>query len=126
MGSSNRFARRFGSSAFMRVQVPNNLRYEFENSKYGVDDVVQYFSRPFILHHHVFRAFYAKDGHVFLYRTRERFTDGSVVMPPPGSLSDPVRQLSIDELITWHNNIENNKGQVSCTDLRDTLLTYIY
>ena len=111
MGSSNRFARRFGSSAFMRVQIPNDLRYSFDTTKYGADDVVHYFSRPFVLHHHVFRAFYAKDGHVFLFRTRERFTGDSIVIPPSES-SDSARQLSIEELIAWHNRLESNKGQV--------------
>ena len=85
IGSSNRFARRFGSSAFMRVQIPPELRYSFDTSRYGANDLVHYFSRPFVLHHHVFRAFYAKDEHVFLFRTRERFTGNFVAMPPASS-----------------------------------------
>ena len=124
MGSSNRFARRFGSSAFIRVQIPNDLKYSFDTTKYGADDVVHYFARPFIIHHHVFRAFYAKDGHVFLFRTRERFTGDTVVMPPgESSASAPARQLSIEELITWHNRLESNRGQVRSMKLRDKALT---
>ena len=67
IGSSNRFARRFGSSAFMRVQIPPELRYSFDTSRYSANDLVRYFSRPFVLHHHVFCMFYGKDEHVFLF-----------------------------------------------------------
>ncbi|KZT73517.1 hypothetical protein DAEQUDRAFT_721575 [Daedalea quercina L-15889] len=110
MGSSNRFARRFGSCSILRVRVPDDVKYTADGTKHGADDLIEYFLRPFIIHHHVFRAFYAKDGNVFLFRTKECYRDGTVMMPPEEP-SGSGTQFSLDELLSWHNKLENNQGQ---------------
>ncbi|KAH9838676.1 RNA dependent RNA polymerase-domain-containing protein [Rhodofomes roseus] len=109
MGSSNRFARRFGSHTFLRVRIPDDVRWEVDSSISGPDNLIAYFTQPFIIHHSVFRSFYAKDGHVFLFRTVERWDGSSITVPTvaPGSTAE----FTAEEFLSWHNNLNHNLGQ---------------
>ncbi|TFK55073.1 hypothetical protein OE88DRAFT_1732348 [Heliocybe sulcata] len=96
LGSSNRFARRFGSARFLSIKC---------HSKLSGRKLVEYFKNPFILHGRVFRAYFAKEMTAFLFQTDEIVTaDGRVVMPPGG-------MWSISRFIEWHNPLSQNQHQ---------------
>ncbi|KAJ8488013.1 hypothetical protein ONZ51_g3830 [Trametes cubensis] len=106
LGSSNRFARRFGSRRFIRVRVHKDL---LRNAK----ELREYFKQPFIIGGAVFRAFYAKEQNVFLFRTNERVVTRdkgvlSVCSPPTRNAR---KDFSLMDFLNWHNNLELNSEQ---------------
>lgn len=105
LGPSCRFARRFGSTAFLRVKIPMSVFNKPDNG------LVDFFSRPFILNGRVFRAFFAKDDNVFLFRTNEIFR-GSEICPH----SVCMRGLSLLDFLNWHNPLGFNRNQ-ACAPL---------
>ncbi|KAI0372068.1 hypothetical protein BV20DRAFT_1065820 [Pilatotrama ljubarskyi] len=109
LGSSNRFTRRFGSRRFIRVRVPKGLLWEAKG-----DELPEYFKRPFIVGNAVFRAFYAKEQNVFLFRTNEAVLrhggNYGVVPSAPGSKM-AREEYSLLDLIKWHNDLELNADQ---------------
>ncbi|KAI0827045.1 RNA dependent RNA polymerase-domain-containing protein [Trametes gibbosa] len=112
LGTSNRFTRRFGSRRFIRVRIPQ----DFLRNSNGDDELMAYFKRPFVIGSGVFRAFYAKESNVFLFRTNEEIMRDTmsgglkVVQPAPGS--DAARsEHSFMHLVEWHNSLELNSEQ---------------
>jgi hypothetical protein len=98
LGASCRFTRRFGSKSFLRIKIPARLRH----SNSGLPS---FFRKAFIIWGRVFRAFYAKDETVFMFRTTEIF-DESCIRPAQ------YNGMSLWELIQWHNPLEYNITQV--------------
>ncbi|KAJ7904600.1 RNA dependent RNA polymerase-domain-containing protein [Mycena olivaceomarginata] len=99
LGPSDRFARRWGSERFLTL----SLSREFLNRG---EKTIAFLQRPFILGDHVFRAFDAKDGNVFLVCTNE-MVEGRRIHPTrkvPGL-------LSLREFLAWHNALELNPKQ---------------
>ncbi|KAG2056931.1 hypothetical protein BDR06DRAFT_980975 [Suillus hirtellus] len=99
LGSSSRLMRQYGSKNFLRVKVPRNI---LNKPQHGL---VEFFSQHFLLCGLVYRAFYAKDGSVFLVATN--YPTGcsripSHAHPPPPSLED---------YLDWHNPIYYNTAQ---------------
>ncbi|KAH9852493.1 RNA dependent RNA polymerase-domain-containing protein [Lenzites betulinus] len=109
LGTSNRFARRFGSRRFIRVRIPQDFLMHSKSE----DELLNYFKRPFVVGSAVFRAFYAKESNVFLFRTNEEVVRDPkaenlrVVQPAPGSLAEH----SYMYLIEWHNSLKLNSEQ---------------
>ena len=97
IGSSCRFTRRFGSTCFLRVKIPEGILHR--------PRLVEYFLQPFLLNGQVFRSFFAKDDHVFLFRTNET-VKGLEINPVP-----PANGRSLLEFIKWHNPLEANMNQ---------------
>jgi RNA-dependent RNA polymerase len=99
LGPSCRFSRRFGSKNFLRIKIPSRILHSSHNG------LIHYFQKPFIVWGRVFRAFYAKDDTVFLFRTNEIF-DAPEIRPGhyPG--------FSLLQFIQWHNPLEFNHNQV--------------
>ncbi|KAG1749874.1 RNA dependent RNA polymerase-domain-containing protein [Suillus paluster] len=91
LGSSSRLN-------FLRVKVPRNI---LNKPQHGL---VEFFSQHFLLCGVVYRAFYAKDGNVFLVATNA--STGckmpSHAHPPPPSLED---------YLDWHNPLYYNTAQ---------------
>ncbi|KAF9465114.1 RNA dependent RNA polymerase-domain-containing protein [Collybia nuda] len=98
LGPSCRFARRFGSSNFLRIKIPAAILHHNDN------DLNLFFSKPFVLWGRIFRSFYAKDDTVFLFRTNEIMNAAQIV--PAG-----VAGLSLLQFIDWHNPLEPNSNQ---------------
>jgi RNA-dependent RNA polymerase len=111
IGSSCRFTRRFGSLCFLRVKIPEGILHR--------PKLVEYFLRPFVLNGQVFRSFFSKDDHVFLFKTNEMFK-GSEICPAPGA-----KGLSLLEFLNWHNRLDANVNQVGGSDclVRSAVLT---
>ncbi|KAI8969425.1 RNA dependent RNA polymerase-domain-containing protein [Trametes punicea] len=112
LGTSNRFARRFGSRRFVRVRLHKDVAWNANSS-----ELRDYFRRPFIIGGAVFRSFFAKEQNVFLFRTDEGYTqsaDGafSIITPPSNRDANGARgEYSLMELISWHNDMELNSEQ---------------
>ena len=97
---SNKIKRRFGSTSLLRCKVPDKLI-----NRKG-QQVIQFFERPIVIFCCVFRAFYAKDDSVFLFKTNEVFCNGHVKV-------DPTSQAwSLLTFLDWVNSLEWNQGQV--------------
>ncbi|RDX54626.1 hypothetical protein OH76DRAFT_1341007 [Lentinus brumalis] len=106
LGTSNRFMRRFGSRRFIRVRIQKDALMQKGNR------LADYFYRPFVISGAVFRAFFAKEQNVFLFRTNEvvQELDGIVqVVPPSGPPAHG--EISLFELIKWHNDLKFNNDQ---------------
>ncbi|KAF9068844.1 RNA dependent RNA polymerase-domain-containing protein [Rhodocollybia butyracea] len=104
LGPSNKIKRRFGSSSVLRVKINKDRFY----GKDGGEMLVQLFKRPFVIWHHVFRSFYAKDDTVFLFRTNEIYRDGSLYQ------SYNETGLSLYQFIQWLNPLQENLHQKLC------------
>nr|GAT59926.1 predicted protein [Mycena chlorophos] len=98
LGTSSRFARRFGSCRILTLGLDKKLMNA--NSKNGGTKLLNFLRRPFILGGCVFRAFDAKDGNVFFFATNEIVEGSNVnrIRTIPGLLSLP-------EFLNWHNPI---------------------
>ncbi|KAJ6485142.1 RNA dependent RNA polymerase-domain-containing protein [Mycena vitilis] len=99
LGPSDRFARRWGSERFLTLNLAKELLNKGEQ-------VLKFMHRPFVLGDHVFRAFDAKDGNVFLVCTNE-IVEGKRINPSrrvPGL-------LSLHDFLAWHNALELNPNQ---------------
>lgn len=94
----------FGSKNLLRIKVPPDI---LRNSKDSA--LVDFFRRPFILWASVFRAFFAKDDTVFLFRTNEVMDSEMCIKAsdrPCGT------GMSLLDFINWHNPFDNNLSQV--------------
>lgn len=109
LSSSSRFYRRFGSSRFIRVSIPDEIIYNSGPA------VIKYLQSPVIIWNRVFRAFYHKDQTVFLFQTDETYQGGMVVSPDNESPSGH----SFLDFLSWHNDLEVNYNQVQ-------LLNFVY
>lgn len=98
LGPSCRFTRRFGSKCFLRIKVPSRILHS------NTSGLTQYFRKPFVIWGRVFRAFYAKDDTIFLFRTNEIFSK-------PHILPDHFPGLSLLQFLEWHNSLEYNRNQ---------------
>lgn len=103
LGPSTRFTRRFGSSAFIKLNIHKDLL--------RCPNLITELLRPIIIIGRVFRAFYSKDKNVFLKKTNERYVDGEVLDPVnPEDLVDG--QGSLIDFLNWHNPLALNFAQV--------------
>ncbi len=107
LGSSNRFMRRFGSRRFIRIRIQKDALMQKGHK------LTEYFRRPFVIGGAVFRAFFAKEQNVFLFRTNEVVSGNGedVSVSPPGD-RDVSREWSLLQFIKWHNDLELNNDQV--------------
>ncbi|CDO75004.1 hypothetical protein BN946_scf184965.g6 [Trametes cinnabarina] len=109
LGTSNRLARRFGSRRIIRVRLQKDIAWNTQGN-----ELRDYFKRPFIIAGVVFRAFYAKEQNVFLFRTNEGFeqhADGTVLITQPSVSCRGQQEYSWLEFIGWHNRLEHNTDQ---------------
>jgi len=118
LGPSCRFARRFGSTALLRIKIPPSM-FKLEGG------LIKFFLKPFVINGQVFRSFFAKDENVFMFRTNEVF-NGSEIR----TRSKWASGLSLLEFLNWHNSLELNKHQ-ACSPFHSMgsftcLLTLIY
>jgi RNA-dependent RNA polymerase len=104
LGTSCRFTRRLGSQSILRISIPPDVFTKQDNQ------LVDFFSRPFILSGRVFRAFYAKGKHVFLLKTCEVFDGFKISVPKDAAHGDGLTLL---DFLNWHNPLESNKRQAS-------------
>lgn len=115
--SSTRFARRFGSDAFVRLRVDSRVLYQHGKT------VREYVKKPLLISGRVFRAFYAKEETIFFFRTNDVVDTSQVedagpairVREPQGPSTDPLA-LSLIDFLHWHNPVSLNDNQV-CTAL---------
>ncbi|EED84473.1 predicted protein [Postia placenta Mad-698-R] len=110
LGSSNLFARRFGSRKFIRVRMSKDI-YMGPDKKAREELLMQFFQRPFVINGFVYKAFYAKEQNVFLFQTNEFWDGNRICDPKPISLSPLHRELSFIEFINFHNDLTRNKDQ---------------
>ncbi|CAL1696986.1 unnamed protein product [Somion occarium] len=106
LSSSCRLYRRFGSSKFIRVSIPDGVVYS------GGDQVAQFFQQPFVIFGHVFCAFFSKDKAVFLFQTNEHYENGEISASSKGAIVDQSG-CSLLDFISWHNDIEVNHNQTA-------------
>ncbi|KAJ7507906.1 RNA dependent RNA polymerase-domain-containing protein [Mycena galericulata] len=99
LGPSDRFARRWGSGRFLTISLSKELLKKGEQ-------IIEFFHRPLILGDHVFRAFDAKDGNVFLVCTNEIVEARRIhaTRTAPGL-------LSLRNFLSWHNSLELDLNQ---------------
>ncbi|KAJ3926978.1 MAG: RNA dependent RNA polymerase-domain-containing protein [Lentinula lateritia] len=105
LGPSNKIQRRFGSACILRVKIPSKRFFTKQN------DLVLFFKRPVVIWNHVFRAFFAKDNTVFLFKTNEIFFDKQISLNSSPNADDG---LSLYEFIKWLNPLEHNSRQKLC------------
>jgi RNA-dependent RNA polymerase len=103
LGPSCRFGRRFGSPNILKIKLPKPILNKSDNG------LLEFFMRPFIIHNHVFRTFYAKDNNMFLFRTNEVMSDSGITAPGSSATGGP---MSLMEFLNWHNPLEFNSKQV--------------
>jgi RNA-dependent RNA polymerase len=109
LGTSCTVMRRFGSSMFIRVKVPDKVAHNADSSK-----LIEYFSHPFVLLGRVFRGYYAKES-VFLVQTNEILASSGITsMDWDPSKPGPMPFLAF---LDWFNPIELNQNQVLCLSL---------
>ncbi|KZT10358.1 uncharacterized protein LAESUDRAFT_693936 [Laetiporus sulphureus 93-53] len=113
LGSSNHFARRFGSRRFIRVRIPKDFHAK-AGKDMPEDALLNYFRRPVVIMGRVFRAFYAKEQNVFLFQTNELFNGKRILQSKPRSCKvKTCNNLSFLDFINFHNNMELNREQAS-------------
>ena len=121
LGPSYRFARRFGSTSFLKVKVSSRIINKPNNK------LVEFFSRPFILNGRVYRSFYAKDENVFMFKTNEIVHEDTLnselIRVSAGSADSPG--LSLLAFLNWHNSLEvnNKQARIHYQSLYDILNT---
>ncbi|KAK7019017.1 dimethylaniline monooxygenase [Favolaschia claudopus] len=98
--TSCRLCRQFGSSSILRLKVPLKILHHNQNLRTFV-------RRPFVILGNVFRAFYAKETTVFLFRTRENYSNGQIYDPPSGG-------LSLFDFLDQFNPLQLNTDQALC------------
>ncbi|KAG0708740.1 RNA dependent RNA polymerase-domain-containing protein [Suillus ampliporus] len=99
LGPSSRLMRQYGSKNFLRVKVPRNI---LNKPQHGL---VEFFSQHFLLCGVVYRAFYAKDGTVFLVATNA--STGCIRLPSHAHPPPP----SLEDYLDWHNPVYYNTAQ---------------
>lgn len=100
LGSSDQFARRFGSKHFFRLKLSKAV------SNGDGEELLRFLCRPLVLCGGVFRAFFAKENNVFFVKTNEHWDGRTLTKTTPGI-------LSFIEFLDWHNSMERNSSQVS-------------
>ncbi|KAJ7484690.1 RNA dependent RNA polymerase-domain-containing protein [Mycena latifolia] len=100
--SSCRLCRRFGSSRFLRLKVSMRTLH---SSAYNLKEL---FQRPFIIWGKVFRSFYAKEGTVILFQTRETYKNGAI------QLLDSTYGFTLFEFLDQFNPLKLNSNQALC------------
>ena len=103
LDTSNRFARRFGSSRFLKLSIPSDIL----NSKRS--ELKHYLRRPFVLLDGVYRMFHTKDVNAYLVRTDEQFSSNKV-LPASSDPDSPLRSLY--DFLQWFNPMHLNADQV--------------
>ncbi|KAG5722445.1 hypothetical protein E4T56_gene2957 [Termitomyces sp. T112] len=99
LGPSCRFSRRFGSTSILRIKISD--RQILHSSK---NDLGNFFHKAFVLWGSVFRAFYAKEGSVFLFKTNEKLVNGEIIASYyPG--------LSLLDFLNYHNPLDCTENQ---------------
>lgn len=111
LGSSDQFARRFGSKNFFRLKLSKAVL----NS--DSEELLRFLCRPLVLCNGVFRAFFAKETNVFFTRTNEQWNGREMT---PGAAPGVFAFL---EFLDWHNSLERNSSQVSDFNLAAILAT---
>ncbi|KAH8114962.1 RNA dependent RNA polymerase-domain-containing protein [Phellopilus nigrolimitatus] len=106
LGPSSRFARRFGSHSFLRV----NIKKDILNNKNMADDLAAFFYRPFVINGRVYRGLLSKEHSVFLYMTNERVENRRIVSPKD-DVDSPGGQMSLLRFLNWHNPLKENQNQ---------------
>ena len=112
LGPSCRFTRRFGSRSFLRVKIPSRILHS------STSGLIAYFRSPFVIWGRIFRAFYAKDDIVFLFRTNEIYDEQRIL---PGHFGG----FSLLQFIEWHNPLQSNRNQVSVSPIYSSWLFLI-
>lgn len=84
LGPSNRFLRRFGSWNFMKVKVPKQVLSQPNNG------LLDFFRRPLVINGQVYRAYYAKESNVFLFRTNECMGSQDAIITSKGNDCGPM------------------------------------
>ena len=111
IGRSHRVSRFYGSRRVVSVSIPEEILCPG-------NQLVEFFSRSFVLCGKVFQAIYAKEATVYLIETGD-FTpslpSGAATMRT-SHLSAKGR-LSFAEFIAWHNPLKSNVNQV-CSSFR--------
>ncbi|PFH45150.1 hypothetical protein AMATHDRAFT_9895 [Amanita thiersii Skay4041] len=97
LGSSCCFTRRFGSKSFIRLKVPPDIFYSTGQS------LSSFLTQPFTLWSHVFRACYAKEDNVFLFKVNE-------TLDAVGELK-LIQGLNLDSFVNWFNPLYENRKQ---------------
>ncbi|KAG6873624.1 hypothetical protein C0995_013555 [Termitomyces sp. Mi166 len=99
LGPSCRFSRRFGSTSMLRIKVSDKQTLHSTKNELG-----DFFRKTFVMWGSVFRAFYAKEGSVFLFKTNEKMVNGEIVPNySPG--------LSLLDFINYHNPLDYIENQ---------------
>lgn len=101
IGPSYLFSRRFGSKSFFRIKLG-------KSAKVVPGLCFDYLRNPFVICGRVFRAFYAKDDTVFLFKTNEIWLSEDVIIPGPKGGDG----MSFEEFINWFNPMDLNRAQV--------------
>ncbi|KIJ21861.1 hypothetical protein PAXINDRAFT_95343 [Paxillus involutus ATCC 200175] len=99
LGPSSRLSRQFGSHAILRIRISRMILGKDQSA------LVRFFSQRFMLCGIIYRAFYAKDGTVFLIATDE--LSGTARLPYHAQ----PRPLSFLDFLNWHNPILLNSSQ---------------
>lgn len=102
LGPSCRFSRRFGSTSILRIKVADRQILHSTKNNLG-----NFFRKAFVLWGSVFRAFYAKEGSVFLFKTNEKMINGEII--PNCSAG-----MSLLDFLNYHNPLDyiENQNQV--------------
>ncbi|KAJ7632100.1 RNA dependent RNA polymerase-domain-containing protein, partial [Mycena rosella] len=100
LASSCRLCRRYGSSNFLRLKVSLKTLHSANTG------LKEFFRRPFVIWGSVFRAFYAKEGTVFLFKTREMYKNGTI--------SESTSGLTLFEFLNKFNPLKLNSNQPLC------------
>ncbi|KAL0570301.1 hypothetical protein V5O48_011665 [Marasmius crinis-equi] len=101
LAQSNKLKRRFGSTSVLKCKIPNDL------TKEGAE-IADFFSgRAVVLWSWVYRAFAAKEGSIFLYKTNEKFCDDGSIRSNP----DNNNRLPFEQLIYWIIPHRHNTSQ---------------
>lgn len=99
LGSSDQFARRFGSKNFFRLKLSKAV------SNRDGEELLHFLCRPLVLCSGVFRAFFAKENNVFFVKTNEHWNGRALT-----SETTPGVLCFID-FLDWHNSMEKNSSQ---------------
>lgn len=112
VGTSNSFARRFGSSRFLRLSIPLPTiagRGSKAAQARSRDELGGLLVRPVVMNGCVYRAFFSRESNVYFVRTDEVCVDACVSLAPSNSAS-PVKSLV--SFLNWYNPMLCNKNQV--------------
>ena len=105
LGHSSRFTRCYGSSWMVKLRLP----MEALSKPDVLEKLRSFLTRPFVLNGRVFRFFHLNKNHVaYLMATNERYKGGGLLRSSPGIY------CSFLDFFKKHNDLEQNRKQVSC------------